>query len=75
MLAGAYKNAVAVLRDRMEPQGEDLGSLLNPIIHDNARFTVDIRPAPIGGNSLPGGGVGPAEVGVQLLGRGVSGNV
>jgi hypothetical protein len=40
MLAGAYKNSVAVLSDHRASNGADLGSLLNPIVDSEARFTV-----------------------------------
>jgi hypothetical protein len=47
MLSGAYKNAVACLRDQRTTDGDDLGELINPILSDNARFTIDIRPYPV----------------------------
>jgi len=41
MLSGAYKNAVALLRDTRASDGNAIGDLINPITCDHARFTVD----------------------------------
>ena len=41
MLSGAYKNAVALLRDERAPDGGAIGELSNPITDRTQRFTID----------------------------------
>ena len=41
MLSGAYKNAVALLRDERAPDGGAIGDLTNPITDRTQRFTID----------------------------------
>lgn len=41
MLAGAFKNSVAILKDQREVAGSNLGGLTNPVTSKDARFTVD----------------------------------
>jgi len=47
MLSGAYKNAVALLRDTRASDGHAIGDLINPITCDHARFTVDFTVEPM----------------------------
>jgi hypothetical protein len=46
MLAGAFKNSVAILKDPRPPAGSNLDGLINPVTSTEARFTVDASKVP-----------------------------
>jgi len=48
MLAGAYKNCVALLRDTRRSDGSNIEGLTNPLTNHDARFTVDVGVIPSG---------------------------
>ena len=50
MLAGAFKNAIAILKDPRPIAGTELNGLVNPVTSMDARFTVDASKFPAQGS-------------------------
>jgi hypothetical protein len=57
MLAGAFKNAIAILRDPRPVAGSELNGLVNPVTSTDARFTVDASKFPAQGQRAKQGSI------------------